>query len=239
MDIVGLSFSVYMEHFIPFFVIALIPQLPTLIGEFATLANGNELNELSIALTFTSLVIGVLASGAMVYAVCRHFLGRPVYVQQSYAYAWARILPLFGAVLLLLLALTIPTLLSVFIIGLPLLAFLVINWLFVTHTVIIEQQRPVEALRLSWQTVRGDWWRVFGITVGVILVLIGLGIIGGGVILVTAAISSVLATLLGVLLSALIAPLLTISLTLLYFDLRVRKEAYGHHDLASELGETP
>lgn len=237
MDIVGLSFSVYMEHFIPFFVIALIPQLPVLIGEFVTLANGNELNGLSIALAFTSLVIGVLASGAIVYSVCRHFLGRPVYVQQSYIYVWGRIRPLFGAVLLLLLALTIPAFLSVFIIGIPLLVFLVINWLFVTNIIIVEQQGPVEALRLSWQTVRGDWWRVFGIVVGMILVVIGLGIVGGGVILVTAAISGVLAMLSGVLLSALITPLLTISLTLLYFDLRVRKEGYTHHNLASELGE--
>lgn len=236
-DIVGLSFSVYGYHFWPFFLIALIPQIPSLIGELLTLSSDNGLVEISIAMIVVSAVIGVLANGALVHGVSRHFLGRSVYIQQSLAYAWARFLPLLGTVLLVVFALIIPAALSFFLIGLPFLVFLVIIWLFGMQTVVIEQRTPVEALRRSWQIIRGSWWRVFLITLGLILMLIGLGILMGLVLLAAAEIAGMLATLLGALLSALITPILSIAFTILYFDLRARKEQFTHSDLVRELRE--
>ena len=182
-----------------------------------------------------SLAIGILATGAIIQSVGRHFLGRPVLVQRSYEYAWARFRNLVSAFALVLLILIIPGILSVFIIGIPLLIFAVVVLLFVNHAVVIEQQGPTDALKRSWNVVQGNWWRTFGIFMAMMLAVIGAALIvflPAGIFL-----PPVVVSLLSAAFSTVVTPLFTIAITVLYFDIRVRKEQYTHNDLARELGE--
>ncbi len=253
-DILDSTFSVFGRHLLPFILIALLPQIPLLFGSILSLmeigpsfdfdlpaAEGQEPQDpLSFYLFdmlggLLSLAIGILATGAIIQSIARHFLGRPVLVQRSYEYAWARFRNLVSAFALVLLILIIPGILSVFIIGIPLLIFAIVVLLFVNHAVVIEQQGPTDALKRSWNVVQGNWWRTFGIFMAMMLAVIGAALIiflPAGLFL-----PAVVVSFLSAAFSTVVTPLFTIALTVLYLDIRVRKEQYTHNDLARELGE--
>jgi hypothetical protein len=122
---------------------------------------------------------------------------------------------------------------------------LALYWSFVVQVIMVEGVTIKRALRRSFELVRGSWWRVFGVTVVLLLVVLGLRIVlsipfaivlqglsidqasalGGGVLISGATISSIIAL-----------PVLFIFSTLLYYDLRVRKEKYSLIDMSSETG---
>ena len=252
--ITDLTFSVFGAHYLPFILIAFLPQIPLLVGGIMSLMGigptftfdfpvepGQEpVKPFEIALweilgALLSFPISILAGGATIYAAGRHFLGSPVLVQRSYEYAWARFLKLLGSFLLVLLILIVPGVLSVFIIGIPLLVFAVIALLFVTHAVAIEQLGPTDALKRSWNVVQGNWWRAFGLLAGITLAIIGATLI----IFLPAGrfLPPALVALLSAAFSTVVTPIATIAITVLYFDIRVRKEQYTHNDLARELGD--
>ncbi len=253
-DLVDSTFSVYGGHLLPFILIALLPQIPLLIGGIISqmeigptfnfefpVAEGQEPPEPLPINLFEALgvliyfPIYILASGAMIQAVGRHFLGRPVLVQRSYEYAWARFPKLLGAFVLFLLILIVPFVLSILVIGIPLLIFAVVVLLFVIHAVAIEQLDPTDAVKRSWNVVQGNWWRTFGFFLAIALAVFGATLIiflPAGIFL-----PPPLVLLLSTVFSAVVTPLATIAITVLYFDIRVRKEQYTHHDLARDLGD--
>ncbi|KXA89225.1 hypothetical protein AKJ57_05660 [candidate division MSBL1 archaeon SCGC-AAA259A05] len=77
---------------------------------------------------------------------------------------------------------------------------------------VIEDLRPVECLKRSWRTTKGNFWRIFAI--GLILAMIG-GIISAAVNLIP-----VIGSTLGSLITTLfIAPATAIAFTLIYLSL--------------------
>ncbi|MEU5658251.1 hypothetical protein ABZ802_21920 [Streptomyces sp. NPDC047737] len=121
-------------------------------------------------------------------------LGRPVSFGTVWRRAWSRVTPVIGTVLLTALIAVVPVILLMvaFIavmvslltmesggagaataIGLgvlgalltgPLAVWLWIKFCLAPAVVVFEGQGPLAALRRSSQLVRGDWWRIFGIT---------------------------------------------------------------------------
>ena len=262
--VIDSTFSVYGAHYLPFILIALLPQIPLLVGGIMSVMGigpiftfdlpaepgAEPVESLQISLWETlgillSFAIDILAGGATIYAVGRHFLGSPVLVQRSYEYAWARFAKLLGAFVLVALILIVPGILSFFIIGIPLLIFAgipllifaLVVLLFVNHAVAIEQQVPTDAIKRSWNLVQGNWWRTCGIFMAIMLAFIGAALI----IFIPAGmfLPAILLTFLSAAFSAAVTPLVTIAITVLYFDIRVRKEQYNHDNLARELGEAP
>ena len=248
------TFSVFGAHYLPFILIALLPQIPLLVAGIVSqmgigpiftfdlpVEPGEEpVDPLQISLWevlggLLSFVTSIVAGGATIYAVGRHFLGSPVLVQRSYEYAWARFPKLLGSFVLVLLILIVPIVLSFFIIGIPLLIFAIVALLFVTHAVAIEQLGPTDALKRSWNVVQGNWWRAFGLLAGITLAIVGATLI----IFLPAGrfLPPALVVLLSTAFSTVVTPIATIAITVLYFDIRVRKEQYTHNDLAQELGD--
>ena len=110
--------------------------------------------------------------------------------------------------------------------------------------VILEGQRPISALKRSFNLVQNNWWRTLLHTVTVLLVLLGASIVlavpfGIASYLTSPEISNPIANmfllLARVAVSALIVPLAAIATTLLYFDMRVRKENYDTVVLSREM----
>ncbi len=114
------------------------------------------------------------------------------------------------------------------------------RWLFAAPIVMLERVGALAALRRSWQLVRGSTPRVFGITL-----LVGL---------ITGILSAIIAALLGVVtqfgdvnlqlilsqlarlvVAVLIQPISFIVVVLLYYDLRIRKEAFDIEMLAANI----
>ena len=253
-DLFDSTFSVYGGHLLPFILIALLPQIPILFGGITSLMEIGPVFNLEFPTTpgeepqeplplylfdvlggLLSFAVGILASGAMIQSVGRHFLGRPVLVQRSYEYAWARFPKLLGAFALVMLILLVPLVLSFFIIGIPVLIFAVVVLLFSTHAVAIEQLGPTDAVKRSWNVVQGNWWRTFGYFMAIMLAIIGATIL----IFLPAGryLPSILIVPLSTAFSAVVTPLVTIAITVLYFHIRVQKEQYTHSDLARELGD--
>lgn len=138
---------------------------------------------------------------------------------------------------------------------LPFLCFYLVSWVFYGHVVLLEESTAVHALGRSNRLVRGTWGRVFGVVLAIILFLLAIGYIFGnsiGVILAlfgivrdgslketitsifgfkyivdrpTSTVSLIMYLIyLGV--ETFMLPIYAISVTLLYFDLRIRKEAF-------------
>jgi hypothetical protein len=114
------------------------------------------------------------------------------------------------------------------------------RWLFAAPIVILEHLGPVAALRRSWQLVRGSTGRVFGITL-----LVGLitGILSAAVGALLGVVTQfgddnvrlILSQLATLIVGVLIQPISFIVVVLLYYDLRIRREAFDIEMLAANL----
>jgi integral membrane sensor domain MASE1 len=103
-----------------------------------------------------------------------------------------------------------------------------------------------KALERSRQLVRGHWWRTFGVVVlGTILAGVLSGAIGAVVIGVTSvsdhrSLTAIVVSVVGNTAGRLITvPFSAAFVTVLYFDLRVRKEAFDLQLLAARIGVDP
>ena len=226
--LLGETFKVYQGGFSRFFLIALVAQVPSLIGQLAPMPLG-----LSISVSVVSFMVGILATGATIYAVASQYLGRETSIGQCYARAWNRVLSLLVSTLILSLASAI---LIALIIGIPMFFYILVRWSFYAQAIVIEGKRgPREALGRSQELVRGSWWRVFGIGV-VFLVLFLIAVLVASIPGSIAANYNVPvgSILLFVFVSA-VVPIVSIGATLVYFDLRIRNEAYTLGKMASEV----
>ena len=123
-------------------------------------------------------------------------------------------------------------------------AFFIVRLMFFPQMVVLEGRGPLEALSRSWQLVRGSFWRVLGtvilISLLVQILIIIPGLIFGGIIGFVFsdpqdfAIQQSLSTLVGYIAQILFLPVSIIAYTLLYYDLRVRKEGYDLQLLAQD-----
>jgi hypothetical protein len=124
-----------------------------------------------------------------------------------------------------------------FLTGAVVLAFLFIlisvRWSFWPQAVVLEGRGGRAALRRSWDLVSGTTWRVLGIGLlfGLIAALLEttatafVGLIADPV-RSPGATGMALQVGLGAAVTVLVAPMLALSSTLLYYDLRVRKEGF-------------
>ncbi len=139
----------------------------------------------------------------------------------------AMILPLFGCLLF------IPAIIA--------LVLFSTRWAFATQAVVLEDQNSTGALRRSWRLVGGSFWRVLGIIglIGILIYVLSLAITAvAGVIffvvpslVVRAAANTLLTGMVGILLT----PIQIAALTLLYYDLRIRKEGFDLELLSGQI----
>jgi hypothetical protein len=205
-------------------------------------------------------VVLPLSLAAMSRAVSDRYLDRPASLGTSYRAALRRGGALLGAILLLVLlvagitaamfvGIAIAALLGpigvapaigagiAWMVALPVLA--VRSTLF-AQTVVVEGSGSLGGLRRSWRLTQGFFWRTFAL----LLVVFLLQSVVGAVIQVPAALligglSPGTQQLIGQALSAVstvvVSPLSLIALTLVYYDLRIRKEAFDIEMLAASL----
>ncbi len=222
-DLAGLlsaTFAIYRENFGVLFRIALVAQVPF----FAVALIASD--TMAFAVSMTGLLTGLLANAAVTYFVAQRYLGSFTTAANSYAAALSygvSLLVNFGAFSIAMIGLII---LSFFIIGLPLLVFMLVAWFFYVQAVMIEGKGPGIALLRSWALVKGSWWRVFGI-VSVF------GLLPGLIIVATSWIAGELIATIG---GVLVTPVAFVGAALAYLDLRVRKEDYTLEQLASDMG---
>lgn len=188
-----------------------------------------------------AVVASTAATGACFKAIGDAYLGERPTVKESLGFALRRVHSIIWV-----------TFLGGFIAVLGLFLCIVPGvWLYVAFAVavpalLMEGVRGRRALGRSRRLVKGRWWPTFGIIVlGSLLV----GIVGfaitGALQAVTLAdvdndlISVVVGTIGGTAASTLTTPFQAAFVTVLYFDLRVRKEGFDLQLLAERLGLAP
>lgn len=183
-----------------------------------------------------------LAIAACFKAISAAYLGEHAGVAESLRYAVGRLLPLLVAYFLV-----------VIIVGLGLVALIIPGiWLAVKLSmafpaVVFERTGPFAAIGRSWALTKGNWWRVFGTLLVVFLISfvlqIVLAAVAGGLLAAGDSVSelavAIVLTLVNLLALALTYPLWASVTSVVYYDLRVRNEAFDLQLLAQGVGAEP
>ena len=172
-------------------------------------------------LAVVSVITAPLMQGALIHAISTQALGQEISIEQSYRFAWKRLGSLIGATILAGLVLFV---LIATIIGIPIAIYLGIRWVFILPSILLEGVSPLNAFSRSSKLVEENWWRVLGITLFMAFIAAAISSILGFIPLVGVIIGGILST-----------PVAIISSTLLYYDLRVRKENYSLQKLEAEI----
>ncbi len=122
------------------------------------------------------------------------------------------------------------------------LVWLAIRWAVAYATLLAERVNPWRALGRSWKLVEGNWWRTIGILflVGLLVSIIQLaiGLLFGGIAALLPGLSEEVragaVTVVTAVVNALVGAISPLAITMLYLDLRVRKEGVDLDQLARQ-----
>ena len=250
-ETLDLAFGLYRRHFAPLAGIVLVCSgLPFVINLYIQWSGGFLANMALWAVTFTlSILLGAIGTAAAVFVVSESYLGRSLAAGE----ALRRAVPFIGRLLIysLLTGLLVGLgFLFLFVPGIILACGLVVG----TPALVLEDlPSGTRAMSRSWELTRGRRLAIFGLlfTTLVIVLLPNMAIGGlaaifapaasrGGMPIGVSLPATVLALVaLGALIQMFLYPLFYCVLTIEYYDLRVRKEAFDLDQLASSLQSLP
>jgi len=205
-----------------------------------------------IVAVIVAILLFAAQSAALVHAAARRYLGKDVAIGEAFKAGLAASPRLFIAGVLVFLAilgvwavLVIAAALAnqgilwalVVLAGIVATAFLGCSWLVAPVVVVVEKMGPIAALGRAWRLSAGNRWRIFGIQVLLFILNLVLSLLIGGIFGGIAATStqsgpagqlglSVVQSLVNLASTIIWAPVEWIAFTVLYYDLRVRKEAF-------------
>jgi hypothetical protein len=190
---------------------------------------------LTIGTALTLLGLG-LVQATMVRALVALDQGADVSVLDAYRLAFDSVVPLFSA--LLIAALAVSLLASTFFL-VPIAVWLAGRWALVAPAVELDEAVALGALRRSGELVRGRWLKVASLIVagGAVVLVVG-PLLGALLILVTDAPFWLVNVVAGVV-YAVTMPFVALTTAYVYFDARVRVELEGEHhpaQLPAEIG---
>lgn len=244
-------FPLFFRIVVVYFILSYVLDKITMFFLYGSLT-GENIPALFVMI-FVSSLITILVSGALSYASAEVVLGRTITTNAAYQHTLSKYFPLLVCYIIYLF---VCTGLAITCIGIPFSVFLLIRWGVYSLPILIENHSALGALRRSGELVKTMWWRVFGIVLAMLLIYLmiqsilsnsfgivfflltdisglqDLGIletimkvfaptpdvIGWGLYFIRSLVTTAI--------EAITIPIITIGSTLLYFDLRVRKEAY-------------
>jgi hypothetical protein len=193
---------------------------------------------ISLLASLVRLILVPVTAGVIIYAANEIIKGRNPTIVGALAGTLQRYWGLAGVALLggvLLFA-------CILLVTIPFVIWIAVRWLVGAPALLAENLGPVNALGRSWQLVEGRWWRTVGIfLVVVIMTTLAsaiMGATGGAIIGLVPGLSDdlrgALVQVTGSLTGALVLPVNYIAVTLMYYDLRVRREGLDLDQLAQQ-----
>src|SRR5215831_10700867 len=260
-DILDETFRMYRRHFLLLAGISVIFSIPLAAlsgyGYFdlfdyaatqATSATPGDLTGFYNSLVplaagfLVNLAVLPLLYGGVTYAVCQSAMGNPVTVWSALRGAFRRYFQVFFYYFLFGIMFAVGFCLF------PLWIWIQVGWICVLPVMFVENAGIFGAFGRSWRLVQGRWWRTFLILFLIFILNYVISIALGaflylGQVLMTLLLSPYLSLAIYegavVLVSALVNPVLLIAIVLIYFDLRVRKEALDLFQLAQQVAVLP
>jgi hypothetical protein len=235
--VLDVSFGLYRSMFAPLLVVAVVCQLLPTLFEVYLRTTGSMLTNLVLTLLYylVAIILNAVGVAATTYIVSDAYLAR----QTSAASALTRAAPLIGRLILLSITLSL-------LIGLGLILFIfpglyLISGL-VLSTVVMVLETPestTAAMGRSWKLTHGFRGKVLGTVVVAFLLLLVPGIAISGVFGIMSAglrqPAALTPLLLESILSVFVYPYIYTVVTVLYYDLRVRKEGFDLEILATAM----
>jgi hypothetical protein len=227
------SLAVLFRHFGLFVALAAAVVVPVHVivqGIGMEMLTGPYDDSPTIAEAAVPTVVGFLVVMPIVTAICIHALrsvasGERIRAGQALVSGFEAFPPLFFAVVIAALGIAAGFALLV----LPGI-YLAVRWFLVPQAVVIDGARNLGALRTSWETVQGFWWRTFGL---VIMVNLAAAL---PALLLTAPFTAIASStddaiwsMLGTICAECVtAPFVALFSTLLYYDLRARRSSAAY-----------
>ena len=258
-DILDEAFRIYRANFGLMFGAALIASLPVfltdvasgqggLFGDFMRLTQPSQaagtladspLLPMYVAGVLLALVMAPVTTTITTYAACSAALGLPSTVATVFRHTLRTYWRVWGVFLLVFLV----ALSSVLCLTIPFVVFFLVRFGLCYQAVYLENAGVTGSLGRSSILVRGSWWRVLGtlvvtwilvflvaLVLGSIADLLGLALPGG---IPRRVVTGVLTAMV----QALTLPFSSLAVTLLYLDLRIRKENLDLQLMAGQAGQ--
>ncbi|MFQ5703257.1 MAG: hypothetical protein ACE5HT_04470 [Gemmatimonadales bacterium] len=260
-EIIDGAFALYRHDFGLLVGIAVITTgIPTILNVYLT-AVGIELANPVLLLLWVLLlsVGGLMAGAATVWVISEIYLGMEPDLGESLRFALTKMAKLFiaglakyfviwlaavvpgaiGGVGIALAGVSVPSVMILLIAvaaGLGAVVILASGYAVVTQAVVLEDDTSAtDALRRSWSLTKGFKRKAFGLGV-VLLVLFAVPYMVVGVLGALVPSLEVVIAAAGGFLQLIVYPIFACAFTLLYYDLRVRNEAFDLEHLSQQLG---
>ncbi len=184
-----------------------------------------------------NLLLSPFTYGAVIYAACESAQGRSVTIWGALRGVLRRYFAILGYLFLV-------GLMGLMFCLFPLWIWIWVGWVAVLPVMFVENARLGQAMGRSWRLVEGRWWRTFLILllVGLLWLVVEIALAGflslaNGLlaIVVSQYVALAISQGVSVIVSALAIPVFQIAIVLIYFDLRVRREALDLFQLAQRL----
>jgi hypothetical protein len=255
-DLLDETFRMYRRHFLLFAGLSAILSIPSaalssfsyytlfsgLLVQPGSAAAGQALLQagtlvLYLAGALIAIALTPFFYGAVTYAACESALGRPVTPGSVLSGVLRRYFPLLGYWLL------IGVMLVAFCL-IPLWIWIWVGWAVVMPAMFIEKLGLGAAMGRSWRLVEGRWWRTFfTLLLMFVIWFVARTALRAFIVLAQSLLQLVIPTVAAlwiaaassVIVGSLVNPLLQIAIVLIYFDLRVRREALDLFQLAQRV----
>jgi len=186
---------------------------------------------LVLALTLLQGLGSVVCAGAVVWVVSEGYLGRDPTAQEAIAQAFDR----FGQIFVSGFAKYLVTALACLLLIVPGI-IVACGYAVTVQTVMLESlDSGTDALGRSWALTKGFKGKAFLIGL-VVFLLISIPEMAAGVLAALMPASREMFAVTASLLQIILLPVMACALTLFYYDLRVRKEAFDLEQLSAQLG---
>ncbi len=244
-------FPLFFRIVVVYFILSYVLDKITMFFLYGSLTSEN-IRAVFVMILVASLIT-ILVSGTLFYASAEVVLGRTITTNAAYQHTLSKYVPLLVCYFI---SVFVCTGLAITCIGIPFSVFLLVRWSVYSLPILIEDHSTLGALRRSSELVKNMWWRVCGIVLAMLLIYLMIQSIlsnsFGVVFFLLTGISDTqdagilemirqvflptpveigwglyfIRSLVTTAIEAITIPIITIGSTLLYFDLRVRKEAY-------------
>jgi hypothetical protein len=235
------AWSVFSGNFFTFVLVTGVASLPALLIPQATPgAPGNPFQNLGITLfgTLLMIVLGTLSQAIVLYGAFQVMRGRPIDLAESARIGLRRFFPIVGIALSVSL---LTGLASVLLLIPGLIVYLM--WFVATPVCVVEQLGVFRSMGRSRELTKGHRWKLFGLTLLIIIPALAIGAIVGAIIFATlgaggflamsTALTGTLGKVVNVIWSAVWTAFFAIVIVVTYHDLRVAKEGVDTDQIAA------
>jgi hypothetical protein len=250
-ELLDRTFFFYRRHFLLFVGIAVLPSIIMLAFALSTALFGPGAGVLfsitsALALVFVYLVTTALAQGATVVAVSQILLERDTNVAQAFSHIWSRI----GELLVLILNMGVRIMLAAIFFIVPGVV-LALMYALAVPVAVLEGKGISESLSRSAQLTKGHRWRILLVYVlltvltGIVTMLwyapvtIAVVLTAGPMTNGQVPLWAQVALQFGQFVTrSVLGPIMTIAIALVYYDVRVRKEAFDLEHMMQQIDQS-